>query len=171
MSGVNNQLSFSASGYRDLRLREGVIYHYYNDLGPDKGNCTWGVGTLAHYGTCTEAELRKSVTINDINTALATHVHQVERYIRLKVPHYPLTQQQFDALVSFCYNVGTPASIMAAADRGDMKAVHDKILKYVYVYKHDAKGHRTGKPRLLASLYKRRLDEAAPFKQGLQDVE
>lgn len=54
---------------------------------------------------------------------------------------------------------------MEAADRGDMKAVYDKMLQYIYVFKHDAKGHKIGKPKILLPLYKRRLEEAAPFRQ------
>ena len=165
MSGINSSLSLSTSGYGLLRIREGVVYHYYNDLGPHAGNCTWGVGTLAHFGICTEEELKTHVTEKDINTALAKHVHKVEKYIRRKVTHHRLTQEQFDALVSFCYNVSNPSSVLAAADHGDMKMVYDKMLQYVYVFKHDAKGNKIGKPKILAPLYKRRLEEAAPFRQ------
>ncbi|KAB8310134.1 lysozyme [Erwinia endophytica] len=165
MAGVNDSLSFSTAGYGQLRIREGVVYRYYNDLGPHSGNCTWGVGTLAHFGVCTDAELKKPVTASDINTALARHVHKVERYIRRKVPHHRLTQTQFDGLVSFIYNVSDPSAVMDAADRGDMKAVHDKMLQYIYIFKHDAKGRKVGNPKILAPLYKRRLEEAAPFRQ------
>lgn len=105
------------------------------------------------------------MTASDINTALAKHVHKVERYIRRKVPNHRLTQAQFDGLVSFIYNVSDPSAVMDAADRGDMKAVHDKMLQYIYVFKHDAKGRKVGNPKILASLYKRRLEEAAPFRQ------
>ncbi|WP_125288816.1 hypothetical protein [Erwinia sp. 198] len=92
MDGLNNDFSLSATGYKNLRTREVVVYHYYNDSGFNAENCTWGVGTLAHYGLCTEEELQREVTTNDINAALAKHVHQVERYIRRKVKHYRLTQ-------------------------------------------------------------------------------
>lgn len=52
---------------------------------------------------------------------------------------------------------------MAAADRGDTKAIHDKMLNYIYVYKRDAQGRKVGKPQILAPLYQRRLEESAPF--------
>ncbi len=165
MAGVNDSISFSTKGYGQLRIREGVVYRYYNDLGPHAGNCTWGVGTLAHFGVCTEEELKTHVTTQDVNTALARHVHKVEQYVRRKVRHHRLTQAQFDGLVSFTYNVSNPSSVMEAADRGDMKAVYDKMLQYIYVFKHDAKGHKIGKPKILPPLYKRRLEEAAPFRQ------
>lgn len=164
MAGVNDSLSFSLSGYNQLRAREGVRYRYYNDLGPRTGNCTWGVGTLAHFGICTDAELNRKVTITDVNSALAHHVHKLERYVRRKVNNHPLTQAQFDGLISFSYNVSDPSSVMESANNGDMKAVRDKMLKYVYVFKHDKHGRKVGAPRILQPLYNRRLQESAPFK-------
>ncbi|MBT0728177.1 hypothetical protein HGT73_12485 [Rosenbergiella australiborealis] len=71
MAGINDSLPFSSSGYSQLRTREGVRYHYYNDLGPRAGNCTWGIGTLAHFGICTEEELKRPVSSTDVNNALA----------------------------------------------------------------------------------------------------
>ncbi|MEB5707862.1 lysozyme family protein [Pantoea anthophila] len=71
----------------------------------------------------------------------------------------------FDGLVSFIYNVSDPSAVTDAADRGAMKAVHDKMLQYIYVFKHDAKGRKVGNPKILAPLYKRRLEEAALFRQ------
>ncbi|MCX8955759.1 glycoside hydrolase family protein [Erwinia psidii] len=143
MASVNDSLSFSTAGYGQLRIREGLVYRYYNDLGPHSGNCSWGVGSLAHFGVCTDEELNRPVTASDINTALAKHVHKVERYIRRKISHHPLTQAQFDGLVSFIYNVSDPSAVMETTDRGDMKAVHDKMLQYIYVFKHDAKAAKS----------------------------
>jgi len=95
---------------------------------------------------------------------ITSHPFQTEKYSD-KAQNHRLTQAQFDGLVSFSYNVSNPSSVMAAADRGDMKAVYDKMLQYIYVYKHDSKGHKIGKPTILAPLYRRRLEEAAPFRQ------
>ena len=164
MAGVNDHLSFSPSGYGQLRTREGVRYRYYNDLGAHKGNCTWGVGTLAHFGVCTDVELKRQVTANDVNRALAKHVRKLESYVRKKVNSHPLTQAQFDGLISFSYNVASPSSVMESANNGDMKAVRDKMLKYVYVFQHDKHGRKVGAPYLLPPLYHRRLEESAAFK-------
>ncbi|WP_233592565.1 hypothetical protein [Erwinia psidii] len=54
---------------------------------------------------------------------------------------------------------------MEAAHRGGMKAVYDKMLQYIYIFKHDAKGHKIGKPTIPPHLYRRKLEEAAPFRQ------
>lgn len=37
------------------------------------------------------------------------------------------------------------------------------MLQYIYVYKHDAKGDKVGKPKVLAPLYHRRIEESVPF--------
>lgn len=164
MAGINDPLSFSSSGYSQLRTREGVRYNYYNDLGPRAGNCTWGVGTLAHFGICTEEELKRPVSRTDVNNALAKHVQKLERYLRGKVNKHPLTQAQFDGLISFSYNVSDPSPVMELANRGDMDGVRSTMLKYVYVFNHDKNGKKVGPPRLLPALYSRRLEESSAFK-------
>jgi hypothetical protein len=44
-----------------MRRRERDVSNYYDDMGPGKGNCTWGPGILAHKGVCTEDELARPV--------------------------------------------------------------------------------------------------------------
>lgn len=133
-------------------------------MGRDKGNCTWGVGTLAHYGVCSDEELNRKVTKEQVDTVLAQHVHNLERYIKRKVSHHPLSQEQFDALISFCYNVNNPVSVLSDADTGRFSAVHNKILQFVYVFDHDSRGQKIGKPKFVHGLYNRRLGEAQSFR-------
>ncbi|REE21546.1 hypothetical protein B0G71_4724 [Paraburkholderia sp. BL27I4N3] len=47
MPGANDSMRMSAAGYAALRFNEGVVMRYYTDA-PANGNCTWGIGTLAH---------------------------------------------------------------------------------------------------------------------------
>jgi hypothetical protein len=35
---------------------------YYNDMGGNRGNCSYGIGILAHRGACTEEELQRPLT-------------------------------------------------------------------------------------------------------------
>ncbi|QKJ89278.1 hypothetical protein PMPD1_4380 (plasmid) [Paramixta manurensis] len=134
------------------------------DEGPDKADKPFASARLtpgAVYVPCTDR-----------------HRHQTKKIILLRQPagtgppqatgladRLCADAQWFDGLVSFSYNVSNPSAVMEAADRGDMNAVYNKMLQYIYVFKHDAKGRKTGKPRILPPLYKRRLDEAAPFRQ------
>jgi lysozyme len=58
----NSKLRTSAFAKARMRERENPIYRYYDDGGrPGRGNCTWGIGTLAHRGACTDEELKRSV--------------------------------------------------------------------------------------------------------------
>ncbi|WP_429349175.1 glycoside hydrolase family protein [Paraburkholderia sp. Clong3] len=97
---------------------------YYNDA-PINGNCTWGVGTLAHLGPCTHAELQRAVLPEQVNAVLTARVHDAERLVRATVTGHALTQAQFDAAVSFAYNstVRNTREALDPANRGDMEGV------------------------------------------------
>jgi lysozyme len=84
-------------------MREGAVLRYYNDVA---NNCTFGIGTLAHFGRCTDDELRRPVTLADIHAQLATGVRAAEGAVKSHVKDHELTQDQFDALVSYTYNTG-----------------------------------------------------------------
>ncbi|MCX8955964.1 hypothetical protein EHW66_01975 [Erwinia psidii] len=73
-------------------------------------------------------------------------------------PHHRLTRARWS-------HASNPSAVMEAAHRGGMKAVYDKMLQYIYIFKHDAKGHKIGKPTIPPHLYRRKLEEAAPFRQ------
>lgn len=77
---ANESMHLSTAGYAALRFNEGTVMHYYND--PIGNNCTWGIGTLAHYGPCTAEELRRTVTPAQVNAVLAERVHEAEREVR-----------------------------------------------------------------------------------------
>lgn len=42
-SSVNEGMSMSREARARLRQHEREVYKYYDDMGPGKGNCTWGV--------------------------------------------------------------------------------------------------------------------------------
>lgn len=52
----------SPIGRRRLQEREKKIMAYYDDMGPGKGNCTVGHGSLVRRSPCTPEELRTLVT-------------------------------------------------------------------------------------------------------------
>jgi len=107
--------------YRDGR------YWMYND---PSGHCTIGVGHLVHLGPCamglTDAELqahidagrwdttefyaevpyRNGLTLQEVEDLFAQDVGGMERVASRKLGTMPVTQDQFDSLVSFLYNVG-----------------------------------------------------------------
>lgn len=158
---ANGAMHVSAAGMTAIRHREGAIMHYYND---SAGNCTYGVGTLAHHGRCTAAELARPVTSAAVNQQLAGRVHMAAADVRRAVTHSTLTQAQFDALVSFTYNMGAhgAAPVLRAANQGRSTQVVRLMEQAVYVHPRDAHGRRLP-ARRSPGLINRRRQEAAPF--------
>lgn len=145
-----------------MRNTEKKVMKYYDDGGKGKGNCTWGIGTKAHNGPCSETELARVVLDTDVEREFASRLREAERGVERNVK-VALTQAQFDALVSFCYNVGVPASspIFDRLNRRDFDGAAADILSRTH-------GHeiRSGKRVTVfyRGLAKRREEEAAPFK-------
>ncbi|RDJ97787.1 glycoside hydrolase family protein [Paraburkholderia lacunae] len=162
----NESKRLSSAGWADLRHREGAVMNYYNDVA---NNCTYGVGTLAHLGFCSAEELQRPVSIAQVNAQLATKVRLTEQIVRSNVRDHELTQDQFDALVSFAYNSGESGSrdTFVAANSGNNALVASNMALCVYVHPRDAQGHRLP-PRRVNGLVNRRREEAAPFKQGVR---
>ena len=84
---------------------------------------------------------------------LATAVNFVNTHV-----HVSLTQDQFNGLVDFVYNVGTgtalKGTVFTLVNSGDFEAVASKLEEYVY-----SGGQK------LASLLPRRIAEAAGFEE------
>jgi lysozyme len=161
---ANENLHVSAAGLAELRVREGAVLHYYNDMA---NHCTFGVGTLVHHGPCTTEELQRPVSAAQVDAQLAARVQVAEAAVRLAVSNSPLSQAQFDSLVSFVYNVGArgASAALAAADSGSPSDVATHMMAAVYVHPRDAMGRRLA-PVLVQGLVNRRQREAAPFAQA-----
>jgi lysozyme len=158
---ANENMAMSPAGMAALRQREYAVLRYYNDVA---NNCTWGVGTLAHHGPCTAEELRRPVTAAAVDAVLAARVHEAERAVRRQVRNHQLTQGEFDALVSYTYNVGATGAreTLQAANRGADNQVVTHMNNNVYVHPRDPNGRRLPAVRV-PGLVNRRRDEAAPF--------
>jgi lysozyme len=152
----------STSARVTMRNTEKKVLHYYDDGGKGKGNCTWGIGTLAHRGPCTAEELARVVTDADVEREFNVRLRDTERGVERNIK-VPLTQEQFDALVSYAYNmgIGGSASVFKLVNAKDFEGAAKKISSMVY-------GHeiRNGKrvPVKYGGLVIRRAAEAAPFR-------
>ncbi len=158
---ANETMRMSASGMSELRRHERVVLGYYED---GANNCTFGVGTLAHLGPCTAEESRRTITIAQVNATLAARVASAEATVRRRVTHHPLSQAQFDALVSFTFNAGSAGArrTLDAADQGSDADVRTNMTNHVFVHPRDAHGRR-GPAQRSPGLANRRREEAAPF--------
>ncbi|XLZ69106.1 glycoside hydrolase family protein [Massilia sp. SR12] len=123
----NFALTLSTEGRRALRQREGLSAYYETSL-PD-------------------------MTPDQVEAAFDLAVRSSERAVQRQVRHHPLTQAQFDALVSYTYNLGTGGAMMVLRriDVGDLDGAADAMLR------HHA---------LPAGLAARRQEESAPFRHG-----
>lgn len=160
----NSKLRVSSEALIRMRNHEKPVYSYYDDGGrPGKGNCTWGIGILAHRGPCTAEELKRGVSPADVERAFAANVASSEKAVIKTVTRQALTQHQFDALVSFAFNVGvTRAQVtLQRVNRGDFKAAAQGISSSVYMRLQT----KTGSKLVVArGLIRRRAEESAPFR-------
>lgn len=160
----NAAMSMSNAARARMRSLEKAVYNYYDDGGrPGRGNCTWGIGMLAHKGPCTEGELKTKVGAAEVEAAFAYRVADAERAVRRHVSHQPLNQDQFDALVSFVYNVGAYGAreTFKRVDEGDFKAAATGIAQSNKMW---VKTKRGSKLVLAKGLIRRREEESAPFR-------
>jgi lysozyme len=159
---ANESMRMSATGMTTLRQRERTVLRFYND---PVNNCTSGVGILAHLGPCTEAELQRPVTVAEANRQLSLAVADAEFAVRRHVTRTQLTQDQFDALVSFTFNAGASGArpTLDAADRGANDEVARRMSDNVFARPRDVHGRRLA-PVRLPGLVIRRQGEAAPFR-------
>lgn len=151
-----------------MRATEKNVYKYYNDMGKDKGHCTWGAGILAHRGVCTAEELGRKVSVKSVDQEFESRVADAERAVRRNI-NVLLSQAQFDALCSLTYNTGpTGASgTYGYVNEKDFEGAARNIARMIKVEVKEK-----GKKKMIVApgLIKRREEESALFraKQGKQ---
>lgn len=146
-----------------MRIGERVVLHYYNDMGKNLGNCTWGAGILAHYGVCNQEELERKVSMNEVNREFDKRVAEAEGYVKRGITNVELNQDQFDALVSLTYNAGISnvRDTYEFVNNADFKGAATNISKMtkVTILKNGRRIKVTA-----PGLIKRRAEESAPFR-------
>jgi GH24 family phage-related lysozyme (muramidase) len=158
----NAQMAMSSTARASMRATEKAVYRYYNDMGKNKGNCTWGVGILAHKGVCSEEELARNVSAQSVDSVFNQKVAEAEGIVRRGIL-VPLNQAQFDALCSLAFNAGrrNTTDTFGFVNRGDFSGAATNISKMTKVsIKKDGKKIHVIAPGLI----KRRAEESAPFR-------
>ena len=157
----NFTIKMSPGGRARLRATEKAIHRYYNDLGKNKGHCTWGVGILAHKGVCTKEELGRKVSVEMVDQEFERKIAETEGIVRRNIT-VSLSQAQFDALCSLAYNAGAKGSrtTFKYVNKGDFAgaAANMALMIKVQVVERGTK-----KYVIAPGLIKRRAEESAPF--------
>jgi lysozyme len=121
------------------------------------GLWTVGVGHLIGNGLELPDSWNRTFTLDEVYDILAKDVTRFERGVN-KYITVPLRQNEFDALVSFSFNLGLGvlqrSTLRQALNRGDKEMAIQSLLKY-----NKAGG------KVLKGLDKRRKDEAALFRK------
>jgi lysozyme len=136
-----------------IKHHEGVRYKPYRC---PAGLWTVGVGHLIGDGKSLPSEWNRTFTQAEVNGILAKDLRRFELGVSKMLPNVPLRQHEFDALVSFCFNLGLGcfqrSTIRQALLRGDKEAAMESLVKYC----------RAG-GKILKGLQNRRLDERKLF--------
>ena len=143
-------LRTSANGLQAIRNFEGLRLTAYQDA----------AGFAIGYGhTGPDVTAGMTITRDQAEAFLAADVAGAEAAVRDQVV-VPLSQSQFDALVSFTYNVGqgnlSRSSLLAFLNAGDYAGAANEFARWIY----DATG------TVRADLVGRRTVEANLFRSG-----
>ncbi|MDP9394350.1 MAG: hypothetical protein M3Q27_08930 [Actinomycetota bacterium] len=155
-----SDLRFSVAGASFVAKYEGFVAKPYND---SAGHCTIGYGHLIHRGGCTSTDFSAWGSISR-DRALGILWKDVDRAaggLRTSLGRTPLYQREFDAVMSFTFNIGigtfnntnVRADLVASPPRYGSVPTH--LLSVVY-----AGGKKS------CGLYRRRIDEGNMFRDG-----
>jgi lysozyme len=117
---------------------------------------TVGVGHLIGDGKSLPESWNRTFSQEEIDGLLKSDLRRFELGVHKMLPNVPLRQHEFDAIISFCFNLGLGcfqrSTLRQALLRGDKKAAMESLVKYC----------RAG-GKILKGLQTRRLDEKALF--------
>ena len=146
-------MNVSKAGILLIKHHEGVRNKPYRC---PAGLWTVGVGHLIGDGKQLPDGYNKTFTDREIDEILKADLRRFELGLSKLLPNVPLKQNEFDALISFCFNLGLGcfqrSTIRQALLRGNKEAAMDSLVKYC----------RAG-GKILRGLQTRRLDEKALF--------
>jgi lysozyme len=154
--------AISRQGAEFIAQFEGFVASIYNDAA-NPPNATIGFGHVVHAGPITGKEPLKKVSKQQALELLEADCAKAASAVRRHVKK-PLTQAQFDALVSFTYNCGegslSESTLLKKLNAGEFGAVPTELEKWTHA----------GPGTVLPGLVRRRKAEAQLFIRGSYTV-
>ena len=146
-------MNVSKAGIALIKHHEGVRSRPYRCAA---NLWTCGVGHLIGDGKHLPDSWNRTFTKEEIDGLLKSDLRRFELGVHKMLPNVPLRQHEFDAIISFCFNLGLGcfqrSTIRQALLRGDKTQAMESLVKYC----------RAG-GKILRGLQIRRLDEKALF--------
>lgn len=94
-----------------------------------------GIPTIG-YGSTGNVKMGDTITAEQADARLAADLHTAEATVNSAV-RIPLNQNQFDALVSFCYNIGQgnfrASTLLKTLNSGDLDGAMNGLMMWVKV--------------------------------------
>lgn len=118
--------------------------------------CPAGVLTIG-YGHTGNVYAGQKISAKQAEELLKTDLIRFEKHVNLYYSKYKWTQNEFDALVSFAFNIGSITQLTAKGTR-TREQIADKMLEYV-----------KSRGRVLQGLVSRRIAERELFMSGLSN--
>lgn len=113
-----------------------AIMQFFENYRPNAYYDQHGVPTIGYGHTGPDVQMGMTCTLDQALAWFAKDLAWAERAVTDLVT-VPLTQHQFDALVSFTYNAGRGAlassSLLTSLNAGDMSAVADMFLAWDHI--------------------------------------
>lgn len=154
-------MQISKNGIALIKSFEGLVLHAYKDIA---GVWTIGYGST-RYENGREIKLGDKLSSEDqanllLNNTLSKYEAAVNSYVLA-----PLTQNQYDALVSFTYNLGTNALLHSTLLKKLNQKNYTEAANWFAPW-NKITDPQTGKKIVSDTLTKRRAKESALFKQS-----
>ena len=152
----------SAEGRKAIAGHEGVRLKAYPD--PATGGEPWTIG-VGHTSAAGPPKVVKGMTITaqECDEILSRDLAVFEAAV-LKAVTVPLNQNQFDALVSLCFNIGAgnfgKSTLLKRLNAGEYRSAAEQFSVW-----NKAAG------KVMPGLVKRRADEKALFLKSVQPVQ
>ena len=129
--------------------------------------CPAGKWTIGYGHTGSDVFSGKNITENEAYELLIKDIKPIENFLNLLI-NRDLSQNQFDALVSFVFNIGRGnferSTLLAKLrKKPDDLTIHDEFLRWKYAT-------RNGQKMALQGLLNRRREEAALYFKNIIEI-